>query len=106
MNGNSEVQLYIIIALLTLTQHIENRNKTKEHFPKTDKLIKKRETNKMNEQNPKVKRQNPAFSYLSEELESEMITKTLLEMVLLIIESSDSKEDAIQKIKNLSIMKQ
>lgn len=61
MNGNSEVQLYIIIALLTLTQHIENRNKTKEHFPKTDKLIKKRETNKMNEQNPKVKRQNPGL---------------------------------------------
>jgi hypothetical protein len=59
----------------------------------------------MNEQNPKVKRQNTAFSYPSEELESEMTTKTLLEMVLLIIESSDSKEDAIQKIKNISIMK-
>jgi hypothetical protein len=38
MNGNSEVQLYIIIALIT--QHIENRSKTKEYFPKTDKLIK------------------------------------------------------------------
>ncbi len=62
----------------------------------------------MNEQNPKAKRQNPSFSYPIEEEESasEMTTKTLLEMVLLIIECSDSKEDAIQKIKNLSIMKQ
>lgn len=31
--------------------------------------------------------------------------KTILEMVVMIIESSESKDEAIEKIKNLDIMK-